>query len=163
MTETMTAAQYRKGAHRMVYEPLDGPQVRFGALVLDMPPLSVNNLFANGKKGKGRFATDLYKAWQTRALIQLRRQPPWHVPGTVRIRLQFTREQTKADLDNLAKPVLDVLVKAGRISDDRNVRELRLLFSDKVTGTQIDIWEGALCIGDEPKKATAAGVPARAA
>lgn len=138
MTQTMTAAEYRKGAHRVIPTAMDGERVRFGALVLDLPPLSVNNLFANGHKG--RFSTRLYKAWQVRALIHLRKQASWHVPGTVRIRLQFTRQQTRADLDNLAKPVLDVLVKAGRISDDRNVRELRLLFSDKVTGTRIDIW-----------------------
>lgn len=151
MTQTITVAEYRKGAHRVMPAVLDGPRVRFGALVLDMPPLSVNNLFATGENGR-RFAVKAYKAWQARALLQLRKQASWHISGTVRIRLQFTREQTKADLDNLAKPVLDVLVKAGRISDDRNVRELRLLFSDKATGTQIDIWEGCLCMENDPPK-----------
>jgi Holliday junction resolvase RusA-like endonuclease len=146
VTETMTAAQYnalpkRRSGHRVVLTPLDGPAVRYGSLFLSMPPLSVNNLFANGDKT--RFATKLYKQWQTQALLQLRRQAPWHVPGRVRIRLKFTREQTGADLDNLAKPTLDVLVKAGRMSDDRNVVELRLQFSERATGTQIEIWSNA--------------------
>jgi Holliday junction resolvase RusA-like endonuclease len=136
--------------HRMIPKPLDGEPLRYGRLSLSMPPLSVNNLFAN--KGRGRFATKLYMDWQTRALIELRRQGGWHVPGPVCVRLQFTRKQTKADLDNLAKPVLDILVKAGRIADDRNVKELRMLFSDGVSGTQIDIWEHQLCMEHAPPK-----------
>lgn len=137
-------------AHRVVDLPLDGEALRFGALALSLPPLSVNNLFGN--KGRGRFATQLYRDWQARAFLELRRQGSWHVPGKVRISLKFSRKQTRADLDNLAKPVLDVLVKAGRIADDRNVQELRMAFADGVNGTRIDIWECQLKLDSEPPK-----------
>jgi Holliday junction resolvase RusA-like endonuclease len=143
-----------QSAHRPVLTPLDGEAVRYGCLSLAMPPLSVNNLFANG--GKGRFATNLYRQWQAQAMLQIRRQAPWHVPGRVRVRLKFTRAQTGADLDNLAKPVLDVLVKAGRMDDDRNVVELRMAFNDHATGTQIEIWTSAHTIDASlPKKGCA--------
>jgi Holliday junction resolvase RusA-like endonuclease len=159
MTLTITAEQYRKGAHRMIATPFDGGAVRYGCLALALPPLSVNNLFANGAGGgKGRFATKLYKEWQARALLQLRQQTSWHVPGPCRIKLRFSRQQTRADLDNLAKPVLDILVKAGRISDDRNVRELLLKFSDKANGCLIDIWEAACPIDSAPKEKCAASL-----
>jgi Holliday junction resolvase RusA-like endonuclease len=156
VTATLTLAEYKalpkgRAGHRVVLTALDGAAVRYGSLYLSMPPLSVNNLFANG--GNGRFATSLYRQWQAQALLQLRRQAAWHVPGRVRIRLQFTRAQTGADLDNLAKPVLDALVKAGRMDDDRNVVELRLSFSDRASGTQIEIWSNAQSIdGGLPRK-----------
>lgn len=133
----------------MILTPKDGEPVRYGCLHIDLPPLSVNNLFANGKKG--RFATTFYKDWQTRALTQLRRQGGWHVAGRVRIKLQFSRTETSADLDNLAKPVLDILVKAGRIDDDRNVCELRMIFKDSVSGTQVEIWRNDMQIDSAPK------------
>lgn len=121
----------------MIPTPLDGVAVDFGALELTMPPPSLNNLFVNGKRG--RFKSPDYKAWQTRACLQLRRQDGWHVPGAIDIRLVFSRAQTRADLDNLIKPTLDLLMAAGRISDDRNVMSISAAFGSGVTGTRIEI------------------------
>lgn len=124
-------------AHRMIPTPLDGEPVEFGALELTMPPPSLNNLFVNGRKG--RFKSPEYKEWQTRACLQIRRQSGWHVPGSVDIRLVFSRAQTRADLDNLIKPTLDLLMAAGRISDDRNVMSISAAFDSGKTGTRIEI------------------------
>lgn len=142
--ETITAAQYReiKGrAHRVILKPLDGEPVEFGALFLNTVPPSLNNMFVNGKKG--RFKSPEYKAWQARACSQLRRQDGWHVPGPIRVRLVFARTQTKADCDNLIKPTLDLLMAAGRISDDSNVVEVRAAFEGAAVGTRIEIWKAS--------------------
>ena len=123
--------------HRVIATPLDGDPVEFGALSLPVAPPSLNNLFINGKKG--RFKSPVYKDWATRATLHLRKQSGWHVPGRVRIRLTFNCADTRVDIDNLGKPILDLLVAAGRIGDDRNVVELHSAFG-AVKGTAIEIW-----------------------
>lgn len=133
----MTTPSYRKGAHRVIPKPLDGEAVEFGALSLPFAPPSLNNIFVNGRKG--RFKSADYKAWQTRACLHLRRQSGWHVPGAIRIRVAFNERDTRADLDNLIKPILDLLMAAGRISDDRNVRKLEAEFTTGIKGTRIEI------------------------
>ncbi len=123
--------------HRMIPTPLDGDAVEFGALSLPFTPPSLNNIFVNGKKG--RFKSAEYRVWQTRACLHLRKQNGWHVPGAIKVRLTFNENQTRADLDNIIKPVLDLLMAAGRISDDRNVRKIEAEFSHGITGTLIEI------------------------
>lgn len=124
-------------AHRVILSPLDGDPVEFGALSLPFTPPSLNNLFVNGKKG--RFKSPEYRTWQTRAVLALRKQGGWHVPGPINIRITFNRGQTRSDLDNLLKPALDLLMAAGRISDDRNVRRIEAEFSTSILGTLIEI------------------------
>lgn len=142
MTPTITAQQYRSGrAHRMIPKPLDGEPVAFGALVLHGTPPSLNNIFTNGKKG--RFKSAEYKAWQVRAGLQLRKQSGWHVPGPIRVRVVIAERETKADLDNLLKPILDILMACGRIDDDRNVRKIEAEFVPTAVGTRIEIWSAS--------------------
>lgn len=128
-------------AHRVIMTPLDGDAVPFGALELCGAPPSLNNLFLNVKKG--RIKSPEYASWQVRAVLQLRKQAAWHVPGKIRVRLSFGRRDTRADLDNLIKPVLDLLMAAGRIADDRNVVEIAAAFETGVTGTRIEISDAA--------------------
>ena len=128
-------------AHRMIPNPLDGEPVEKGALWLCTVPPSLNNIFFNVKR-KGRIKTPLYTAWLTKCHFELRKQCGWHVPGKTRIRMTYSRVQTKADLDNLQKPVLDLLVQAGRIADDRNVIEIHAAFGP-VKGTLIEIWSAS--------------------
>lgn len=135
--ETLTVAQYK--AHRSVGTPLDGNAVASGALWLSFPPPSLNNLYINQGKAHGRFKSVLYRTWQARAFAQLRKQGSWHVPGAISIKLLFSRKETKADLDNMIKPTLDLLMAAGRISDDRNVMEIHAAFGAEATGTRIEI------------------------
>lgn len=123
--------------HRLIPAPLDGQPVEFGALSLPMCPPSLNNIFVNGRKG--RFKSAEYREWQTRACLHLRKQNGWHVAGPIRVTLTFNEKQTRSDLDNIIKPVLDLLMAAGRISDDRNVRRLEAEFSPSITGTLIEI------------------------
>lgn len=123
--------------HRVIPQPLDGDPVECGALSLPVAPPSLNNLFVNGKKG--RFKSPEYKTWQIKSLLHLRKHGAWHVPGAVEIKLTFCRGQTQADLDNLIKPTLDLLMAAGRIADDRNVTAISAAFVKGATGTRIEI------------------------
>jgi Holliday junction resolvase RusA-like endonuclease len=124
--------------HRIIATPLDGSPVLVGDLVLSEPPPSLNNAFVNGKTG--RFKSAAYKAWRTLALIELRQQPSWHVRGAVNVRLVFNRAKTRADLDNLIKASLDILVASGRTCDDRNVRSVTASFGS-AGGVDIQVCE----------------------
>ena len=93
-------------------------------LSLEFPP-SVNNLFANGSRG--RFTTPAYKAWQDRCEAVILSMKPGRISGPVRLSLVYEDKPRRRDLDNLLKPAIDILVKHKIIDGDhRNiVREIR--------------------------------------
>jgi Holliday junction resolvase RusA-like endonuclease len=126
-------------AHRTIERVLDGEPVTSGTLTLSSPPPSVNSLFFNSKKGRGK--TLAYRNWRVWTDREIRQQPSWHVPGKVKIRLEVYG--SRADADNLCKAPIDALVAAGRIQDDRNVVEVRAIHMDceysGVRGTLIEI------------------------
>jgi len=101
------------------------------AVTLPLPP-SMNNLFGNQprflrgiKNGGGRYKMPAYKAWLTEAGFMLKIEPKWRVPGHIRLSL-FLPAKMRGDASNRIKVVEDLLVKHGRIDDDRNVVELRV-------------------------------------
>jgi Holliday junction resolvase RusA-like endonuclease len=122
-----TAAKGKKRALRT--PPLDGAAVASGTLTLTTTPPSVNALFYNRKSG-GRGKTLVYRNWQRDALTELSLHPHWHVPGRVAVRIQVGA--ARGDIDNRVKATLDLLVRAGRIMDDR------LVFSVKAKRAAID-------------------------
>lgn len=108
---------------------------------LPIPP-SVNNLFMNAR-GKGRIKSPEYRAWLASAntLMNVARHGLVPSPVTVTVRVG---NDTGRDLDNLGKPVLDVLVASGVIADDsvNHVHEVRFLraFDDVAAGwVEIDV------------------------
>ena len=106
--------------------------------VLPFPP-SVNGLYTN-VPGKGRVRTAAYRRWATAAgweINRVRRGEP--IIGPVSIGIDVRRkDRRKRDLDNLAKGVIDLLVKMGVIADDRQVDELHMRWVDHAN------FEGAL-------------------
>ena len=84
--------------------------------VISTPP-SANALFHN-RKG-GRFKTRAYTAWIKGELLALtsQRAKPVGVRAGVSIKLP---RKTRGDCDNRIKPVLDLLVRAGILVDDRS-------------------------------------------
>lgn len=96
--------------------------------VLSVPP-SANKLFANTKKQwarlasssaskkRGRVRTKEYTAWVDGELKSLLAQRAKPVAVPVKITIQKPRYCRK-DLDNIAKPVIDLLVRGGIIEDD---------------------------------------------
>lgn len=84
-------------------------------------PPSTNNLFCNGANG-GRFPSQAYAAWKAVAgnVITQARRP--RITGPVEVTITIKEPTRKRDLDNCAKAVLDLLVKANVIeADDHTV------------------------------------------
>ncbi len=94
-------------------------------LVLPFPP-SVNNLFINLKSG-GRAPSARYKAWVTEAGWEAKRQRPGKVVGPYTLCIRAGRpDARKRDIDNLAKPVNDLLKTLGVIEDDSLCQRLEM-------------------------------------
>lgn len=108
--------------------PLLGAARESGTLSLSVVPPSVNALFYNRRSGKGRGKTLAYRNWSVATNAELCSQPPWHVPGKVEVRI-YLPANTRGDADNRIKALLDSLVRAGRIEDDRNVVKVSAEFS----------------------------------
>lgn len=99
-------------------------------------PISVNNAFANNRRGGGRVRTDAYKTWRqaaasiARGFLEGRAKPLPEIKGPVAISLYVPEQgvSPKMDLDNTAKAYLDLLVHLGVIEDDgrKFVRSLHL-------------------------------------
>jgi len=86
-------------------------------LTLPFPP-TTNHLFANRKSG-GRFKTAHYKAWATEAGWEAKRQRAGKVSGPYALYITACRpDARKRDLDNLLKPVSDLLKDIGVIEGD---------------------------------------------
>jgi len=82
-------------------------------------PLSVNKVW----KGR-RFKTQDYKDYENELLYLIRPEPTL---GYVSLSFTFhltSRSFSRSDLDNFLKPLIDILVKAGCIEDDRKVLKI---------------------------------------
>jgi Holliday junction resolvase RusA-like endonuclease len=106
-------------------------------LQLPFPP-STNNLFLN--REHGRAPTRDYKLWQTEAGWKLNGQKQKPINGPVAVFCTF-QEGRKADLDNLSKAVLDLLVEHQLIEGDGPsiVKSISLAFSEQVKGVRVRV------------------------
>lgn len=78
-------------------------------------PLSVNGAW----KGR-RFKSDEYSTYETLLLYKLPKRPM--VMGIVEVVFHFyIVNDSRSDIDNFEKPLLDILVKKGYIEDDRKI------------------------------------------
>jgi len=89
------------------------------SFTLPTPP-STNALFKN-VTGKGRVRTEEYNNFLAFGLVEIRRQRVRQVKGYVVQVIGVERMSGRADIDNRLKALLDVMVKAGVIEDDRFV------------------------------------------
>lgn len=120
---------------RAIAKPLDGAPVASGTLMLSSHPPSVNALFFNKTKGRGK--TLVYRNWLKEAGVELSRQSRWHVAGKVVVRIWVGTR--RGDIDNRIKATLDLLVAHGRIEDDANVVKASAESAHYVRGTMIHI------------------------
>lgn len=99
------------------------------------PPPSANRMYH-----KGKVKTDTYRAWQTEALWELKRQKakPFGVPCKVNLSLP---DNLRGDADNRLKCTLDTLVKAGVLVNDdkRYVRAVSAAWVDKWLPCQVSL------------------------
>jgi crossover junction endodeoxyribonuclease RusA len=110
-------------------------------ITLPMPP-SLNNIFVN-VRGRGRVPSKKYCAWKKIAGWALIAQSPRKIDGPVTIAMRLARPTANSDLDNRIKPLLDLLVIHGVITDDRYVVEFTAKWAD-VDGAEITIKEVAV-------------------
>ena len=89
-------------------------------LTLPAPP-TTNNLFINA--GRKRVKSQRYKAWQTEAGWELRRQRCGCIGGPWEADIALPTGLT-GDLDNYLKPILDLLVTHRVVDDDKHCMKL---------------------------------------
>jgi len=83
-------------------------------------PPSTNALFKN-IKGRGRVRTDKYNDFILFGITAIRQQKVKPIKGHVVMVIGVERMSGTADIDNRLKAMLDVIVKAGVLQDDRFV------------------------------------------
>lgn len=89
------------------------------SFTMPMPP-SVNQIFRN-LPGKGRVKTGAYDDWRAFAVTSIRRQQIAALTGRVLVLFGVERMSLSADIDNRIKAMLDAMVEARVIVDDRYV------------------------------------------
>lgn len=113
---------------------------------LPMPP-SLNNAYVN-VRGRGRVKSAAFKAWITEAGWEIKLQwPPlpkgkviFTGPIPVKVDIAFEKPKRRSDLDNRAKPLLDLLTAMYVWSDDSQAHDLRLRWAD-VKGCVVTVEE----------------------
>lgn len=116
-------------------------------VVVPLPP-SVNHLFLNarrsrktGKPGKGRIRSPHYREWVDVAAPEMRKlAPPQEYPTAVRFAVGG-HVNSQRDLDNMLKPLLDLMVSVGVLKED-NVKHvgqvaIRRASNVRFTGVQV--------------------------
>lgn len=106
-----------------------------------MPP-SANNLFVN-VRGRGRVKSKSYRAWIDLAGWHLARNRPTKWTGDVAISIEAGPRNRRRDIDNLTKPILDLLVSMKVIQDDRFVTSVTTAWNNEVQGCRVTIGPNA--------------------
>ena len=111
-----------KGMTKMQKDERPGPKSMRAEIELPMPP-SVNQLWFN-VPGKGRARTEPYRNWIEAAGWELKSQRPENIVGSVAVKISAGAGDKVRDLDNLIKPLLDLLVTHAVIADDADVASI---------------------------------------
>jgi crossover junction endodeoxyribonuclease RusA len=110
-------------------------------ITLSLPyPPTTNNLYANWAKGRHR--TPKYEAWLKEAGWSLAAQHPGCIDGGYHLFITAERPDRRArDIDNLIKPVSDLLKKQGVITDDSQAASVCARWGDEqpAKGAQIRV------------------------
>jgi Holliday junction resolvase RusA-like endonuclease len=103
-------------------------------------PVSINAMYLNNRgRGRGRIASPELRAWKEQAGWELHVQKPKPVTSRCEIRIDLD-DTRQGDADSRIKCVLDVLVTAGVIRDDRKKYVKRVSIGwEKLTGCRVAI------------------------
>lgn len=96
-------------------------------------PPSVNSVFKN-VPGKGRVKTGLYDDFVRRGMAAIQRQKAASITGPVIAIFGVERMSLSADIDNRLKAMIDTIVKAGVIDDDRFVTAIAVSWLPMANG-----------------------------
>jgi crossover junction endodeoxyribonuclease RusA len=109
-------------------------------VVLPYPP-SANSMWRH--VGKRVLRSAEYEAWRKQCALIIRSETRGHgVAGPYAMTMQVGRpDRRRRDIDNLVKPVGDVLVLAGAVDDDCDCQKIEASWSADVTGVRVLIME----------------------
>lgn len=99
--------------------------------VIPVPP-SLNKAYSNARRG--RVLSHTARNWKMHAAHVIKHQRRRKVCGPVVIVCNVERPTASSDLDNRVKLLLDALVAADAIDDDRNVVATAFAFAPPVKG-----------------------------
>lgn len=103
-------------------------------VAFSMPtPPSANHLFKN-IKGIGRVRSSVYDDFVRRGVAAIRAQAVPPIPGRVIALFGVERMSDLADIDNRLKAMLDTIVKAEIIADDRFVTSIAISWLPMANG-----------------------------
>ena len=106
---------------------------------LNLPyPPSTNNLWTRTRKGMRK--TNGYVAWLMLAGIAARQQKFESVEGVYKLSIQAVRpDKRKRDLDNIIKPISDLLQSLGIVRDDCDCEMLTARWVTVGEGVQVRV------------------------
>ena len=112
----------------------------YACILLPYPP----SLNSNWRQGKGRtHKSTKYTLWIVDAGYALNQQRPPHLSPPYIVEIAAGRpDKRKRDLDNLIKPVLDLLTSHGVICDDSEIEHLTIYWAtdDEVqNGVRVEV------------------------
>lgn len=109
-------------------------------LTVEFPP-SVNRLW-RAVPGRGVIKSKIYREYMEKNLWIIKQQSTGKITGKYIIAFEASRpDKRKRDLDNLIKPLSDLLVQAGVTEDDSLCEELSAKWVNNGTGIRIFIRE----------------------
>ena len=109
-------------------------------VTVDLPfPPSANRLWRHAGIGKAYKSAE-YKAWLTEAGYKARQQAKGHVAGCYALRvIAGPPDRRKRDLDNLLKPISDLIEGLGLIEGDHLCQRIEAEWSSTVSGVRVFI------------------------
>lgn len=102
-------------------------------------PPSLNNDTVN-VRGRGRVKIKRKAKWSQMAGWELIEQGRCKIDGPFGFAMRVNPASTRADLDNLVKPVVDLLVQIYFVDDDRHLASLQACWDKSVDCVDIEIW-----------------------
>src|SRR4051812_32222866 len=113
-------------------------------LTLPYPP-SANRLWRN-VPGKGTLKSAAYRAWISKATGEIMIQRGKPVRGAYRLTIVAVRPDLRArDIDNLAKPVGDLMASAGIVQNDSMAQSVFVGWS-----LEAPVKDGSIIVSVEP-------------
>lgn len=92
-------------------------------------PPSVNQMYTN-VSGRGRVPTKRYRTWKQAAQWDCVRAGKVSGPYVMQITVDRSMRHKNADIDNLCKPLSDLLQSEGIIDNDNLCEDLRIRWGD---------------------------------
>lgn len=106
-------------------------------LQLTRPP-TANHLWVRARKGMRK--SDAYVTWLMLAAIEARQQTFKRISGPYKLSMSVSRpDRRRRDIDNLIKPVSDLLVHIGAIDDDSDCEMVSARWVTTGDGVQVHI------------------------